>query len=76
MDNNLYWRAGGQWFDFPGDRTFEQWQGWFGQDRHSLIADPLFVDPANRDFRMKPGSPAEKIGFKPIDVSKIGRLKK
>ncbi len=76
MDHNLYWRVGGRPFDFPGDRSFSQWQEWFGQDRNTIIADPLFVNPENGDFRLKPGSPAEKIGFVPIDTGKIGRLRK
>ncbi len=75
FDYNLYYRAGGEPFDWPGDRTFEQWQEWTGQDKHSIVADPLFLDPENGDFRLKPGSPAEKIGFQPIDVSQIGRRK-
>jgi len=75
FDYNLYHMARGKKFDWPGDRTFAQWQEWTGQDKHSLIADPLFVDPDNGDFTLKPGSPAEKIGFKPIDTSRIGRLK-
>ena len=36
------------------------------------MADPLFTNPDKGDFRLKPGSPAAKIGFKPIDVSKVG----
>ena len=43
-----------------------------GIDAHSLAVDPLFVDPANGDFRLKPDSPALKLGFAPIDLSKIG----
>ena len=43
-----------------------------GFDTHSVIADPLFVNPANDDYRLKPESPALKLGFVPIDVSKIG----
>ncbi len=73
LDYNLYYRAGGESFDWPGDRTFEQWKEWTGQDKNSIIADPLFVDPENGDFTLKPGSPAEKIGFVPIDTSLIGR---
>jgi hypothetical protein len=43
-----------------------------GVDAHSLAVDPLFIDPANGDFRLKPESPALKLGFIPIDISKIG----
>ena len=43
-----------------------------GNDKNSIVADPLFVDPENGDFRLKPGSPALKMGFVPIDMSKIG----
>jgi hypothetical protein len=34
-----------------------------GVDRHSLTADPQFVNPSSGDYRVKPGSPAETIGF-------------
>jgi len=30
------------------------------------------VDAANDDYRLKPESPAFKLGFKPIPVEKIG----
>lgn len=43
-----------------------------GIDSHSLAVDPLFVDPANGDFRLKPDSPALKLGFVPFDMSKVG----
>ena len=43
-----------------------------GVDAHSLAVDPMFVDPANGDFRLKPDSPARKLGFVPIDLSKVG----
>lgn len=70
LRNNLYWRAGGQPFDFVG-KTWEQWRA-AGNDRDSLIADPLFVAADKRDFRLRPGSPAAKIGFKPFDLSQAG----
>ncbi len=37
-----------------------------------LDTDPLFVNAADLDFRLKEYSPAFKIGFKPIPVEKIG----
>lgn len=73
LDYNLYWNAAGQPITFAG-LSLEAWRA-KGQDVHSLIADPRFVKPEAGDFRLQPGSPAEKIGFHPIDeISKAGRL--
>ncbi|MGJ8671813.1 right-handed parallel beta-helix repeat-containing protein [Rubritalea sp.] len=46
-----------------------------GTGKGSIAADPMFVDPANGNFQLQPDSPALKMGFKPIDQSKIGLLK-
>jgi hypothetical protein len=35
--------------------------------------DPLFVDPARGDFRLKPDSPILRQGFEPIPFETIGR---
>jgi parallel beta-helix repeat protein len=43
-----------------------------GFEMHSRIADPLFVDPARDDYRLKTGSPAFRLGFQPIDSRLIG----
>ena len=70
MDFNLYWDPRGQEIKFDRD-SLEDWRR-RGHDVHSVIADPLFADPANGDFTLKPESPALKLGFKPIDISKVG----
>ena len=70
-EKNLYWNTAGKPVAFEGNRTLEQWQA-TGKDAGSIVADPLFVDPANGDFHLKPGSPAERIGFQPFDYSKAG----
>lgn len=73
MDNNVYWNASGKTVAFPsGD--FAAWQK-RGFDAHSLIADPLFVDVEKDDYALKPESPALKLGFQQIDVSKVGPRK-
>jgi len=68
MRNNCYWNAAGQEVR-PAGMTLEQWQE-KGHDAGSIIADPLFVDPENFDFHLKPNSPAIQTGFVPFDYSK------
>ena len=77
-DGNLVWHGGlpvtiGQYGmkDTPATLSWEQWQA-LGFDTNSVVADPLFVDPANDDYRLKPGSPAFALGFEPIPVDRIG----
>jgi parallel beta-helix repeat protein len=74
-DNNLYWLKGADLralkTHIMPSGTFAQWQT-AGYDTHSLVADPLFVDAAHDDYRLKPDSPALKLGFKAIPVEKIG----
>mgnify|MGYP002637051392 CR=1 FL=1 len=76
LDDNLYFLQGGGPLKVAGfeDSSFDKWRA-AGFDRNSIVADPLFVDPANGDFRLKPQSPAWKLGFKPIPFEKIGITK-
>jgi parallel beta-helix repeat protein len=69
-DHNLFWRTDGEELMFY-EHTFDEWQA-KGMDRHSMVADPQFVDPAGYDFRLRPTSPALGLGFKPIDATGNG----
>jgi len=72
FDRNVYWDPAEKAFQLA-NWTWDEWRA-KGQDTHSLIADPLFADPKNGDFSLRPGSPAEKIGFRPFDPGQAGRL--
>lgn len=67
-DFNIYYCAADRQL---GDAMIEK-QRRDGVDSHSQAVDPLFVDPANGDFRFKSNSPALKMGIVPIDLSEIG----
>ena len=54
-----------------GVDSFDQWLG-LGLDKHTIIADPCFVDPAKNDYTLKPDSPAFRLGFVPLDFSTVG----
>lgn len=72
-DNNLYFNPGGSYRIAgrnPYGRSLGAWKRGF--DKNSVTADPLFVDAAKRDYRLKPNSPALKLGIKSIDLSEVG----
>lgn len=70
LRGNLYWQTGGGAF-FMGPETWGDWQA-RGMDQGSILADPLFLDPAKRDFRLRPNSPALELGFKPFVLAAAG----
>lgn len=74
-DYNCIWHFGRplaiELKDVARDRQWDEWQK-LGFDRHSIVADPLFVAPEKDDYRLRPDSPALKLGFQPIPVEKIG----
>jgi hypothetical protein len=74
FDHNTYWNAAGEPLVFPGNLTLNEWREKKGQDQHSLVADPLFADAKNADFRLAANSPALQTGFKPFDATKAGQL--
>jgi hypothetical protein len=71
MDRNCYWAAPPAEAPKFAGMDFKQWQA-KGQDKSSVTADPLFVDPSKADFRLRKDSPALKLGFEPIDTSTVG----
>lgn len=83
MDHNLYFNHSGDEPVFGigtvnGVRshglTLEQWRA-EAKDRNSVFADPMFVDPAGGDYRVKDDSPAIRLGFKNFPMDRFGTQK-
>lgn len=70
-DENLYWHTGGADQLRFYRHTFAEWQA-LGLDRNSRVADPRFAQAAGHDFRLPPDSPALRLGFQPLDISRVG----
>ena len=81
--SNLYWRMPGRKGDAAEENVFASnakmapltlsaWQAKTGNETGSVYADPQFVDYEHRDFRLKPTSPALKLGFVPFDSARAG----
>jgi hypothetical protein len=68
--SNCWFNSAGAPIEFMG-KSLADWQK-AGHETGSIVADPLFVDVAAGDFRLKPGSPALALGFQPFDGSKAG----
>jgi len=64
MDRNLWFEKDGPVFRYlKQDYTaaeFEAYKAKTGFDAHSLISEPRFVDPRERDYRLTPDSPGAK----------------
>ncbi|HPT21921.1 MAG TPA: right-handed parallel beta-helix repeat-containing protein [Bacteroidales bacterium] len=69
-DYNCYWDVRTKDIRFD-DKSFAEWKK-SGKDAHSIIADPLFVNPGKFDFHLKNLSVAKKIRFVPFDYSRAG----
>lgn len=44
----------------------------FGADKHSIVADAMFMDPPSGDYRVKDGSGALKLGFRNFPMNQFG----
>jgi hypothetical protein len=65
----------GELVDYNIFTTSEQDRARFlanGCDEHSLVADPLFVDPARGDYRLREGSKALALGFRNFPMDRFG----
>lgn len=69
-DYNCYWDKRSTDIMFA-DKSFKEWQA-SGKDQHSVIADPMFINPSEFDFRFRKLSVARKIKFTPFDYSQAG----
>jgi hypothetical protein len=70
MQGNLHWDTTTTDPDFD-DMGFDDWQA-LGRDQGSRVADPMFVDAEGLDFRLRPESPALKMGFQSFDTGEAG----
>jgi hypothetical protein len=67
IDKNIYFNA-----KSPDKGAIMDKMHSLGHDINSAYVDPLFEDWENGDFRLKPNSPALKMGIKSIDVREAG----
>ncbi|WP_158602330.1 right-handed parallel beta-helix repeat-containing protein [Cohnella endophytica] len=62
------------------ERNEYDWEEWRSlvngkYDGNTIIADPLFLDEEARDYRLRPDSPAYRIGWQEIEFDRIGPRK-
>ena len=69
LDHNCWYQPAGEMVLLKGARytmaQFARYQADTGQDAHSFVSRPGLVDPARRDFHLKPASPCRDAG---VDV--------
>lgn len=72
FERNLIWHRGGP-VEIEGQGTLQEWQAQ-GFDAGSVCADPLLgdIDLGRRRCPLQPESPALRLGFRPIDLSRVG----
>ncbi|MBX3734932.1 MAG: hypothetical protein KF791_20335 [Verrucomicrobiae bacterium] len=78
---NQFWSDRNVWFDTRNGADATRysfagapWSAWRarGQDPHSVIADPLLVDPERPELGLRRDSPAFALGYRQIDLGTVG----
>lgn len=75
-DNNVVFNQTGLYevSGIPGEDSWVNWKSLYGgkYDQNSVIADPLFINVAADDYRLRSNSPAYALGFQDINIGAIG----
>ena len=70
IDNNVYWHTTeGVAAEALASQRKRDKAGL--NDRNSVAADPLFIDPMHGDFGVRPGSPLLELGIKPLPLETV-----
>ena len=72
VDKNIYFNSS----DPNAADDYLEWAREYGHEKESIKEDPLFMDIENGDFRLKPDSPALKLGFRPFELDAGRKTKK
>jgi hypothetical protein len=74
-DHNLFYNKQDLYLvtGIPGVTTLQDWQALEDRiDPNSVFGDPLFIDPENRDYRLRFDSPAYALGFEDLNFVDMG----
>jgi hypothetical protein len=71
VERNVIWGGAQEWMVHAQNYPRSE-RSWMIGDSNLAGADPLFLDSAKGDYRMRPGSPAFKKGFKSLPIEKMG----
>lgn len=71
VERNVIWGGPQEWMVHAKNYPRSE-KSWLIGDNNLAGADPLFVDQARGDYRLKPESPAFKTGFKALPIEKMG----
>lgn len=71
-DSNCYWAINDDHNRMFGGLSLESWRQQSGKDKHSVVANPGFINAEAYNFNLKSGNIAVAIGFKPFKTEEAG----